>query len=157
MTRRILAMASGGGPWAELRRIQEAFEGFDVAYVGVYKEYAKEVFPRRFYLVFDVVNLRQWRCLKLFFRLFWILLKERPSVVVVTGDAPSLIMVILAKAVFRAKTIWIDSIANCDRVSPSGIRARCYSDVFLTQWRHLAYCENPHSSARYPEHWGAVI
>lgn len=150
-------MASGGGPWTELRRIQEAFDGFDVAYVGVYKEYAEEVCPRRFYLVFDVSRLRQWRSIKLFFCLCSILLKERPSVVVVTGDFPSLMMVALAKVIFRAKTIWIDSIANCDSVSPSGLYARKYSDVFLTQWRHLAHCEDPHSTSGYPEHWGAVI
>jgi UDP-N-acetylglucosamine:LPS N-acetylglucosamine transferase len=157
MTRRVLAMASGGGPWAELRRIQEAFDGFDVAYVGVYKEYAEEVRPYRFHLVFDVSSLRQWRSLRLFFRLFLILLKERPNVVVVTGDFSSLMMLVLAKVIFRSKTIWIDSIANCDRVSSSGLYAKRYSDIFLTQWRHLAHCDDPRISSGYPEHWGAVI
>ena len=50
----------------------------------------------------------------------------------------------------RAKTIWIDSIANCERLSSSGRRARRVAHQWLTQWPDLARPEGPH-------YWGAVL
>ncbi len=50
----------------------------------------------------------------------------------------------------RARTVWIDSIANIERLSLSGARARPVADVWLTQWAHLARPDGP-------EYWGAVL
>ena len=36
-----------------------------------------------------------------------------------------------------ARTIWIDSMANVDKMSMAGRLARRYSDLWLTQWPHL--------------------
>jgi UDP-N-acetylglucosamine:LPS N-acetylglucosamine transferase len=79
-----------------------------------------------------------------------ILLRERPHVVVTTGSAPGLVGIALAKLFTRARTIWIDSIANCERMSSSGSRARYFADEWLTQWPDLAKAEGPH-------YWGAVL
>ena len=57
----------------------------------------------------------------------------------------------LAKTLFGIKTIWIDSIANCERMSSSGKQARRFADQWLTQWPDLA------GGPQGPDYWGAVL
>jgi len=150
VTRRVLAIASGGGHWVQLRRTMPAFEGCDVAFVSVYADYAQDVPGFRFYDVPDMTRMNLPKLAVLGPKLARILLKERPQVVVTTGSAPGLICLALAKLLLGARTIWIDSIANVERMSSSGRQARRFADVWLTQWPHLA---GPGG----PEHWGAVL
>jgi UDP-N-acetylglucosamine:LPS N-acetylglucosamine transferase len=82
--------------------------------------------------------------------LWRIIRKERPDVIVSTGAAPGLIAVILGKLV-GAKTIWIDSVANSERLSMSGRIAGKFADLWLTQWRHLDTFPNG------PQFWGSVL
>ena len=51
VSKRILAIASGGGHWVELQRLKPAFEDLDVVYASVYPEYAEDV-PGHRYLFF---------------------------------------------------------------------------------------------------------
>jgi hypothetical protein len=41
--KKILAVSSGGGHWIELLRVRPAFEGADVVYVTVRRDYAGDV------------------------------------------------------------------------------------------------------------------
>jgi UDP-N-acetylglucosamine:LPS N-acetylglucosamine transferase len=74
-----------------------------------------------------------------------IILRERPDVVISTGAAPGYFALRFGK-MMGARTIWLDSIANVDRLSRSGRQVRNYADVWLTQWPHLALDEGPHYS-----------
>ena len=150
MHNKVLAVASGGGHWIQMRRLQPAFDGLEVTYVGVQASYAEDVPEHRFYAVRDVTRWNRWGIVILVFQLIIILLKERPHVVITTGSAPGVITLALAKCLLRAKTIWIDSIANCIEMSSSGRQARRFSDVWLTQWPEL-------QRAGGPECWGAVL
>lgn len=62
--------------------------------------------------------------------------KERPDVIITTGSLP-LAIVCLAAKLFGAKIVWIDSIANIQRLSLSGRMIRHFADLFLTQWPGL--------------------
>lgn len=79
-----------------------------------------------------------------------IVLKERPDVVITTGSFPALFALAIAKFLVRAKTIWIDSIANVEKLSSSGSLARHVADVCLTQWPAL-------KADHKPAYWGAVL
>ncbi|WP_280564955.1 oligosaccharide biosynthesis protein Alg14 [Chromohalobacter sp. 48-RD10] len=68
---------------------------------------------------------------------FYLLLKLRPKVVVTTGALPGLVFVILSKFFF-AKSIWIDSIANVDKLSASGKIAKYVATLCLTQWEGVS-------------------
>ena len=150
MTKRVLAVASGGGHWLELCRITPAFEGLEVAFVSVHPMYASQVAAHRYYTVRDVSRRNWWISALLIPQLVRIVLKERPDVVITTGSAPALFALGFAKLIFGAKTIWIDSIANVEKLSSSGTVARLVSDVWLTQW--------PALQTQYgPACWGAVI
>jgi UDP-N-acetylglucosamine:LPS N-acetylglucosamine transferase len=76
--------------------------------------------------------------------------RERPDVVITTGSAPCLFALGLARKLFGARTIWIDSVANAEKLSSSGAQARRVADVWLTQWEHLAKPDGP-------QYWGSVL
>ena len=147
---RVLAVASGGGHWLEMCRLYPVFENLDVAFVSVSKAYAEQVPNHRFYTVRDVTRWDRWGLVVLAGQLLRILLIERPTVVITTGSAPGLFALTIAKLALRARTMWIDSIANCEQLSSSGMRARHVADVWLTQWPSL---ERPNG----PAYWGAVL
>lgn len=148
--RRVLAIASGGGHWVQLRRLRPAFEGCEVAYVSVLADYADDVPGHRFYAVTNMTRFNLGALLVLAPQLLKILLKERPDVVITTGSAPGLICLAMTKLFTRARTMWIDSIANCERMSTSGRQARRFADQWLTQWPELADSEGA-------SYWGAVL
>lgn len=66
----------------------------------------------------------------------------RPEVVVSTGAAPGLIGLVIGK-IHGAKCVWVDSVANSERLSLSGKLARFVADIWLTQWEHLAVRQGP--------------
>lgn len=140
--KKILAVASGGGHWTQLTRLRKVFEGHDVAFVGVKEIYRSDVDSHRFYEVPDVSRLHKWSIVFLIWKLLFILIKERPDVVITTGSAPGMLALRLAK-LFGARTVWIDSIANVEEMSLSGRKARKSADLWLTQWPHLADTDGP--------------
>jgi UDP-N-acetylglucosamine:LPS N-acetylglucosamine transferase len=150
LSRRILAIASGGGHWVELQRLKPAFENLDVVYASVYPEYADDVPGHRFYSFRDVSRWDRLGFAVLAFQLLRLLLRERPNIVITTGSLPCCIALMLAKYFLRAKTIWIDSIANVEQLSTSGKLAGKFADVWLTQWPGLA-------KETGPRYFGAVL
>jgi UDP-N-acetylglucosamine:LPS N-acetylglucosamine transferase len=135
--RRLLAVASGGGHWVQLRRLAPAFEGHDVAYLTTDAGYRDEVGEARFYAVADGNRNSKVALARSLAQIVAVLLRERPDVVVTTGAAPGYLTIRLAK-LLRAQTLWIDSVANVEELSLSGRMASTKADVCLTQWEHLA-------------------
>jgi len=140
--RRVLAIASGGGHWVQLRRLAPAFDGFDVAYATVHPSYASEVPGRRFYAIRDATRWDRFGLLVQLLQVAWVLLRERPDVIVTTGAAPGFFALAFGK-LLRARTVWIDSIANVEELSGSGARVGPFADLWLTQWPHLARTGGP--------------
>lgn len=134
----------------QLRRLAPVFEGLDVAYVSIKPGYAADVPDHRFYSIHDFTRWDRWKLVVGVLQLTRILLKERPNVVVTTGSGPGVTALALAKYLLRAKTIWIDSMANCERMSSSGLQARRVADIWLTQWPQL-------QGEGGPQYWGSVL
>ena len=149
-----MAIASGGGHWVQLLRLRPAFDEMNVVYVSMDQSAAVDVPGQRYFTIHEASRKHKWGFLVVAMQLLRILLKERPAVVITTGSAPALIAIILAKYLFRARTIWIDSIANAERLSTSGQTAGRFADVWLTQWPHLTQAGD---DKRHPEYWGAVL
>ncbi len=120
-----------------MMRLRQVYEGHDVAFVGVKEMYRADVAPHRFYAIRDVSRLHKWSLPLSLGKLLFILLKERPAVVITTGSAPGMLALRLGK-LLGARTVWIDSIANAEQMSLSGQKARRFADLWLTQWPHLA-------------------
>lgn len=134
---RVLLVASGGGHWVQLLRLQAAWAGCDVAYATVQASYREQVPGARFYLLTDATRWDRWRLIKMVFEIAYVLVRERPEVIVTTGAAPGAVTLRLG-CLLGARTVWIDSIANVEAVSLSGQRIGPHADLWLTQWKHLA-------------------
>ncbi|MEW6252351.1 MAG: UDP-N-acetylglucosamine--LPS N-acetylglucosamine transferase [Planctomycetota bacterium] len=141
--RRILAIASGGGHWVQLLRLRSAFAGHAVTYATVARAYAADVPGCRFRAIPDATQWNKLRLLWLAFRVLLLVLRERPDVIVSTGAAPGYFALRLGK-LLRARTVWLDSIANVETLSLAGRLAGRYADLWLTQWPHLARPAGPH-------------
>ena len=139
---KILAVASGGGHWLQLLRVAPAFDGCRIVYVTINRGYQAHVPDSRLHVVRDATRWDRFGVLIQALQTLWIVIRERPDVIVSTGAAPGFFSLVWGRLV-RARTIWIDSIANIDEVSMSGMRARRYADLWLTQWEHLAEDDGP--------------
>jgi UDP-N-acetylglucosamine:LPS N-acetylglucosamine transferase len=146
--KRILAVASGGGHFVQLLRLRPVFEGSEIHYVTTNSGYPKKL-EGSFFIVKDASAEQKFQLIHMFLQLGRIFLSVRPDVVITTGAAPGLAAIVLGK-IFRAKTLWLDSIANSEELSKSGRLAKRFADVWLTQWEHLACSDGPHF-------WGAVL
>jgi UDP-N-acetylglucosamine:LPS N-acetylglucosamine transferase len=134
---RVLAVASGGGHWVQLQRLRPAFDGCDIAFASVKDGYREDVSGTRFYVVPDSNLQDKPALLKTAFFVLFILLRERPEVIISTGAAPGFFAIFFGKWM-GARTIWLDSVANAEKLSLSGQKAGRYADLWLTQWAHLA-------------------
>ena len=134
---RVLAVASSGGHWVQLRRLVPAFDGHDVAYLTTEAGHGPEVAPARFHTVNDANRSNKLALVRSALKILWVIVRERPDVVVSTGAAPGYVAIRLGK-LFGARTVWIDSVANVEELSLSGRMASAKADLCLTQWPHLA-------------------
>jgi len=143
--KKILALSSGGGHWIELLRLAPAFENSTVVYATVDKAYLDSLADKQYAGFYDFADVTRWNKLKWLLtglQILTILIKTRPDIVISTGALPGYMALRLGKY-FRAKTIWIDSIANAHELSASGKHVARYADLYLTQWEHLASPNGP--------------
>lgn len=146
---KVLAIASGGGHWVQLLRLRPAFEGCEVVYASVHAASAAEVQGHRFYSFKDASRKNKQVFFLLVLRMLWIVLRERPDVIVTTGAAPPLICLYYGRLI-GARTLWIDSIANCKELSTSGRYAAKIATRCVSQWEKIAH-ENK------IEYWGRTL
>jgi UDP-N-acetylglucosamine:LPS N-acetylglucosamine transferase len=139
---KVLAVASGGGHWIQLMRIAAALEQHQVTYVTTLAGYRSQVGPSGFFVVTDASRWNKFKLVIMALQVLWILLRQRPDVVITTGAAPGYLAVRIGKWL-GARTVWIDSIANVEELSLSGRKAGGFVDLWLTQWPHLAGPDGP--------------
>jgi UDP-N-acetylglucosamine:LPS N-acetylglucosamine transferase len=144
---RILAASSGGGHWVELLRLLPAFAGHTVSFCTVREEYRRDVGDARFYVVRDATQWTPLMLCLLAVQTFWVVLRIRPDVVVSTGAAPGYFCVRWGK-LLGARTVFVDSLANAEKLSKSAQLAGPHADLWLTQWETLAADKGPQYSGK---------
>jgi UDP-N-acetylglucosamine:LPS N-acetylglucosamine transferase len=115
----------------------------DVRYVSTNAGGQAEVAPAPFSIVPDANLNERLAMICLAASMFLLILRHRPDIVVSTGAAPGFFALLFGK-LLRAKTIWVDSIANADQLSVSGKKVKPFADLWLTQWPHLEGKEGPY-------------
>ena len=100
--RKVMAVASGGGHWVELRRIIPAFAGAEVVYVSTEPQADADLAPARYYAVTNSTRKSRLALASTVRQLLAIVRRERPDVVVTTGAAPPL----SAVCAFRRVSDW---------------------------------------------------
>jgi UDP-N-acetylglucosamine:LPS N-acetylglucosamine transferase len=134
---KVVAIASGGGHWIQLQRIVPAFSGHEVSYISTHPSFAATVPGHAFYAVPDASRWNKIKLLKVGYELFRLISSIKPDVIISTGAAPGL-MALVAGKLTGARTIWLDSIANIEKISMSGQIALRFADRTYTQWPKLA-------------------
>lgn len=134
---RVLAIASAGGHWIQLLRLKPAFKEHELIFMSTRQGFADTVEGYKFYKVPDSNRKNKLKLLKSAFSVTRLVLSIKPDVIITTGAAPGLMGLLVGKLV-GAKTIWIDSIANVEKISMSGNIASKIADRVYTQWEHLA-------------------
>lgn len=155
---KILAISSIGGHWVELLRLMPAWDGCDVHYATSspdYRQPLEEMCRKRgqpvpgFHLFTDANRWQKVRLLRQAVEVLVMLVRLRPDVVITTGASVGYFAVRAGK-LLGARTCWVDSIANAQELSLSGMKAGAHADLFLTQWPELAEPGGP-------EFHGAVV
>jgi UDP-N-acetylglucosamine:LPS N-acetylglucosamine transferase len=134
---KILAIASTGGHWIQLLRLKPAFQDADVVFASTKSNFASTVKGYAFHSVPDASRWNKLQLIHAFFKIWKLISKTKPDVIITTGAAPGLMAIIVGK-ICNIKTVWIDSIANAEKLSMSGKLATYFSDKVYTQWLHLA-------------------
>lgn len=132
-----IAIASAGGHWIQLLRLMPALtEDTELIFVSTKASFAETVKGHRFYSVPDASRWNKLKLVYMAFKVGNVVLRHRPQLVITTGAAPG-IMAIVAGRMAGARTVWIDSIANVERLSLSGRLASLFAHQVYTQWPHL--------------------
>ena len=134
---KVLAVASRGGHWIQLLRLQDAFQDVDVLYVTTVPEYREMVSGSRFRVVLEANRHQKLRMMLLVLQMAWVVFWEGPHAIVTTGAAPGFFAIRFGR-LMGARTLWIDSIANAEQLSMSGRMALDHADCVLTQWPDLS-------------------
>ena len=124
----------------QLLRLQPAFAGCEVSYVTVQTSYAEQVPGSRFYTIRDATRWSRMDLVWMIVQVIWIVVRVRPNVVISTGAAPGVVALRVGKCL-GAKTVWLDSIANVERMSLSGKKVAGFADLHLSQWPAVAAAE----------------
>lgn len=148
MGKRVLAIASGGGHFIQLMRLQPAWAGHRVSVATVDPTTRSLAGDVPFFTFRDVSRADWWRIPLAALDIAGILIRVRPQVIITTGALPGLIAAALARP-FGVKSLWVDSIANSEELSGSGGQAGRVCSQVITQWPHLA--------GGRVEHWGSVL
>ena len=135
---KILAISSFGGHWIQLNRLKDLFSRHKTTLVTTNKG-VKSNFPIHY--INDANKDEKFKLIVCFLRCLFLFLKIRPDLVITTGAAPGLLMVVISK-IFGKKSIWIDSIANANELSLSGKLAKRFASYTLSQWQNVAKNED---------------
>ncbi len=134
---KVLAVSSPGGHWVQLSRLLPIFNENEVVYASTYIKPVELDKSDTYYIIEDISRDSLKKIFSSMVKIFSIINKEKPSHVITTGALPGLIAILIARS-FGIKTIWLDSIANSEKMSASGMVASFVAHDCLTQWEHLS-------------------
>lgn len=123
---------------SQLLKLTDSWQGYEtfcVTTTSVVQEKLQKY--GKVYVVGECNRKHPIRVITVLFRSVQVILRERPNVVISTGAAPGFLLCLVAK-IFGAKIVWVDSIANIERLSLSGRIIRPFANLFLTQWPEIA-------------------
>jgi UDP-N-acetylglucosamine:LPS N-acetylglucosamine transferase len=134
---RLLAVASGGGHWEQLMQLRSVLERFSLAVAVTDVKFAQSEGFAEAYAIQDSNRSTPLAALRTLRDAVRTVLRVRPDCIVTTGAMPGLFCLAVGRLI-GAKTIWLDSIANSERLSVSGRLSALVAHHRLTQWEHLA-------------------
>ena len=153
ITPKILLAASAGGHLNQLLKIKDAWYDYNnIVYASSIEELRGKLEKLgKAYIVGECNREHPIKTLKVLISCIAIVLKEKPNIIISTGAAPGFLCCFWGKLLCRSKIVWVDSIANTERLSMSGRMIRPFADLTLSQWQDVA------SKYKNVEYVGSVI
>lgn len=131
---KIALVCSHGGHLTEMLYLMDAFEGHDVFFI-TYENFRTHKLDYNKYLL-ENIGTNPFLMIKAFWRIFRILRKEKPDLIISTGAEVAIPAFILGK-LMRIKTVFIESWCRVKNKSATGNLIYHFSDDFLVQWPQL--------------------
>ncbi|WP_445776328.1 hypothetical protein [Shewanella sp.] len=128
----ILLVSSPGGHFVQLSVLSNELKCNKIVVVGTYTTKPSFIETDFYYKISDFSRDNFYLCIRVFIESFRILFLEKPNLIITTGAAPGLIMLICARILF-IDGLWIDSLANSKKLSFSGRIAKFLRFKVLTQ------------------------
>lgn len=135
--KKVLLVASPGGHFVQLSLLAECLTDVERLVVGTYESRPSFMPSERYLKVDDFSRDNAYIFFKVLAQGCRILYKEKPDLVVTTGAAPGLVILLLSKF-FQINSIWIDSVANTKCLSLSGRIAQKLGAVVMSQWEEVS-------------------
>lgn len=136
---KIFLAFSPGGHYVESMQIMNALNKYEVYYLTPYAPTTRKL--NNVYFITDTAELGLPRSMILNIMIsFKIFFKLRPKVIITTGAEIVIPICYLAKLLFRAKIIFIETFARVLSPSVTGRIIYPIADVFLVQWKTLIKC-----------------
>lgn len=140
--KKLCCVASAGGHWEELLCLKEVFDENDSFYVTEKTGQVMGSKLQNIYLIPQINRHEKFffvHFLKLFLKVFQIMRKEKPDVVITTGALISFPFCLIGK-LSRKKVIFIESFARIYDKSLTGRLVYPFADVFIVQWESMLKC-----------------
>lgn len=135
---KVCLAVSSGGHASQLLKLEPCWQGHPC--FALTTSHAVERDLARYgpvYVVDESNRQRPQKVLRALVSCIQIVRKERPGIVISTGAAVGCIACLVGK-MYGARIVWVDSIANVERLSLSGRLVRPFADLVLTQWPEVA-------------------
>lgn len=87
---------------------------------------------------FIVHSERDWRFLLNLWEAFWILLRERPNIILSTGAGPAVPFALVGRFLFGCRVVFIETITRIHAPSMTGKIMYLLAHDFFYQWASLA-------------------
>lgn len=136
-SKKVLAVASGGGHWEQMMLLRPALQKYDVRFATTDTDIALQRGISQAETLPDCNQNTPIKALMCAIVAIKIVVKHRPDIVLSTGAAPGYFC-LLAGRLVGARTLWIDSVANGEELSMCGKLSKRTAHECLTQWKHLA-------------------
>jgi beta-1,4-N-acetylglucosaminyltransferase len=131
---KIALVATSGGHMAELRQLQEAYEGLPHFFVAS-KPHASDALAGQTY-VFPSSD-RDWRVLLNVPSIARMLLRERPGIVLSTGSGSTIPVIALAR-LLGARVIYVETVTRVLRPSFTARVVHAACDLCIVRWPAVA-------------------
>ena len=131
--KKILAISSPGGHWIQLNRLKPAFKDHELIMVKSSTSPNKD----SKYFITEASRWNKLLLVKQAIQVLRCLISIKPQLIITTGASVGLWAILFGR-LLGAKCIWIESLANSEKLSLSGRLIKPFSNIHLTQWPELA-------------------
>ncbi|WP_299143010.1 hypothetical protein [uncultured Vibrio sp.] len=134
---KVVFISSPGGHLIQLNLLANKLDSYDAMFVSTYKAKPSFINTDNYSPITDFSRDDIYKIFLSTYEAIKIIISFKPDAIITTGAAPGLIFVILAR-LMNKKSIWVDSMANYNKLSLSGRLAKLFRCKVFSQSEKVA-------------------